>query len=161
MSAIDNMLDANNHYANEYDGPRPDPVLAIVLCMDARIDPLRALGLPYGTAHIIRNAGGRVQDALRSLAISQAVLGTREVAIIHHTECGMAAPAETIREKMAAGLGREIDSSLPLLAFSDLDGSVLEDFEVYRQSPLVRHDIPVRGFVFDVATRRLREIKEK
>jgi carbonic anhydrase len=158
MSAIDDMIAANRLYAAEFESQRPQPVLAVVACMDARIDPFRALGLHYGFAHIIRNAGGRVAEALRSLAISQAVLGTREVAIIHHTECGMLAPADQIRDRMSAGLGREIDPSLPLLAFSDLDDSIREDLDVYRQSPLVRHDIPVRGFVFDVATRRLHEV---
>jgi carbonic anhydrase len=159
MSALDDMLEANRRYAVEFEpGYRPQPVLAIVACMDARIDPPRALGLTYGTAHIIRNAGGRVAEALRSLAISQAVLGTREVAIIHHTECGMQAPAETIRERIAAGLGHEVDPSLPLLAFSDLAESVREDLAIYRTSPLVRHDIPVRGFIYDVVTRRLSEV---
>lgn len=158
MSAIDDMIAANERYAAEYAPGRPQPVLAIVACMDARIDPFRALGLHYGFAHIIRNAGGRVAEALRSLAISQAVLGTREVAIIHHTECGMMAPADEIRRLMSAGLGREVDPSLPLLAFNDLDDSVREDLEVYRNSPLVRHDIPVRGFIYDVQTRRLREV---
>jgi carbonic anhydrase len=159
MTALDDMLEANRRYAAEFEpGYRPQPVLAIVACMDARIDPFRALGLAYGSAHIIRNAGGRVVEALRSLAISQAVLGTREVAIIHHTECGMLAPAEAIREAMSAGLGREVDPSLPLLAFSDLAQSVREDLEIYRSSPLVRHDIPVRGFIYDVVTRRLTEV---
>jgi carbonic anhydrase len=158
MSAIDDMIAANRLYAAEFESHRPQAVLAIVACMDARIDPFRALGLHYGFAHIIRNAGGRVAEALRSLAISQSVLGTREVAIIHHTECGMMAPSEEIRERISAGLGRDVDPSLPLLAFSDLDQSIREDLQAYRDSPLVRHDIPVRGFVFDVATRRLHEV---
>src|SRR5688572_2410105 len=93
MSAIDEALQANARYVARFDkGALPMPPgkrLSVVTCMDARIDPAKALGLQEGDAHVIRNAGGRIADAIRSLVISQALLGTEEVAVIHHTDCGM------------------------------------------------------------------------
>jgi carbonic anhydrase len=127
--------------------------------MDARIDPIRALGLPYGYAHIIRNAGGRITDALRSLAMSQGVLGTREVAVVHHTACGMLAESDqTVREVVHAGGAQQLPGDMPLLTFRDLDASVREDMEIYRASPLVRKDVPIRGFVYEVESGSLREV---
>lgn len=159
--SIEQALEANRRYAETFTpGAAGAPRLAIVLCMDARIDPLRALGLPYGQANIIRNAGGRVADALRSLAISQRVLGSREVAIVHHTECGMMTFTD---DEMRTRLRKEtgVDASeLAVFTFRDLEDSVREDIELYRRSPFVRQDVPVRGFVYDVATGLLREVTE-
>jgi carbonic anhydrase len=162
MSVIDDTLRANQRYAAEFDRGElqlpPARRLAVVVCMDARIDPARALGLAEGDAHVIRNAGGRISEALRSLAISQTLLGTEEVAIIHHTDCGMVTfTDETIRAKLRRE--RKIDADhVAFLPFSDLDQSVRDDIAAYRRSPLVRQDVPVRGFVYDVKTGRLREI---
>jgi carbonic anhydrase len=160
MTRIDDILEANARYAGSFEpGPPPDPQVALVLCMDARIDPIRALGLPYGKAHIIRNAGGRVSDALRSLAVSQAVFGTAEVAIIHHTQCGMM----TLGEGDVAERVREMGSSAPegyrFLTFEDLEQVAREDLAAYRASSLVRQDIPVRIFIYEVETGRLREVE--
>jgi carbonic anhydrase len=163
VAVIDEFLAANAGYAASFGkgglAMPPARKTAVVVCMDARIDPARALGLEEGDAHVIRNAGGRVVEAVRSLAISQQLLGTAEVAIIHHTDCGMLTFTDaSIRQKLKDSLGANADH-LAFLPFSDLDDSVRVDLAAYEQSPLVRHDIPVRGFVYDVATGRLREIR--
>lgn len=121
----------------------------------------RALGLEEGDAHVIRNAGGRISDALRSLAISQTLLGTEEVVIVHHTDCGMLTfTDESIRKQLRSA--RRIDAdNVAFLPFADLDTSVRDDLAAYHASPLVRHDVPVRGFVYDVRTGRLREVAAK
>lgn len=159
LSAIDHAIEANHRFAEAF-APTPagQPELAVVLCMDARIDPIRALGLRYGHAHIIRNAGGRMADALRSLAISQRLVGTREVAVIHHTECAMTTFSDDdMRQRLRDEAG-VIADHLAFLPFRDLDQSVLDDLEVYRSSPLVRQDVVLRGFVYDVGTGLLREV---
>jgi carbonic anhydrase len=163
MSVIDETLQANAKYAADFNkGALPLPParhLAVVVCMDARIDPARALGLSEGDAHVIRNAGGRVSEALRSLAISQALLGTKEVAVIHHSDCGMLTfTDESLRKQLREQRGADADH-VAFLPFGDLDQSVRDDLTAYKRSPLVRQDIPVRGFVYDVKTGRLREVK--
>jgi carbonic anhydrase len=157
--AIEQALEANRRYAQDFvPSTAGQPKLAVILCMDARIDPIRALGLRYGHAHIIRNAGGRMADALRSLSISQRLVGTDEVALIHHTECAMATfTDDDMRQRLREEAGFIADH-MAFLPFKDLDQSVRDDIEVYRASPLVRQDIPIRGFVYDVATGRLREV---
>jgi carbonic anhydrase len=162
MTVIDEFLAANATYAKAFTKGElalpPGRKVAVVVCMDARIDPARALGLEEGDAHVIRNAGGRITDALRSLAISQSLLGTEAVAIVHHTDCGMLTFDDTfIRGKLRLERGADADH-LAFLPFKDLDQSVVDDLAVYDSSPLVRHDIPVRGFVYDVRTGRLREV---
>lgn len=156
---IESALAANREFATSFaPSPAGTPRLAVVLCMDARIDPVRALGLPYGQAHIIRNAGGRMADALRSLAISQRLVGTREVAVIHHTECAMMTfTDEDMRRRLREEAGMVADH-LSFLPFRSLEESVRDDLQLYRASPLVRQDVPVRGFVYDVATGLLREV---
>lgn len=161
MAVIDEFLQANERYAQAFQkgglALPPARKVAAVVCMDARIDPARALGLEEGDAHVIRNAGGRVSDALRSLAISQTLLGTEAVAIVHHTDCGML----TFRDEDIRGTlrTRGVDADhVAFLPFADLDQSVRDDLAAYHASPLVRHDIPVRGFVYDVKTGRLREV---
>jgi carbonic anhydrase len=165
MTTTDELLIANRSYAEKFQKGAlalpPARKVALVVCMDARIDPARALGLEEGDAHVIRNAGGRIADALRSLAISQELLGTEEVAIIHHTDCGMLTfTDETLRERLRKNRGADADS-VAFLAFRDLDQSVRDDIAHYAASPLVRHDIPVRGFVYDVKTGRLREVSPR
>ncbi len=160
VTAIDDALKANLKFAAGFAPPTqpPRPKLALVLCMDARIDPIRALGLPPGAAHIIRNAGGRVADAIRSLVVSQAIIGTEEVAIVHHTQCGMQTFTDAeIRQKLRDERDAIADD-IAFLAFQDLEQAVRDDVRIYRLSPLLRQDIPVRGFVYEVETGRLREV---
>jgi carbonic anhydrase len=127
--------------------------------MDARLDPAKFLGLEEGDAHVIRNAGGRASDdAIRSLVISQQLLGTREVVVIHHTDCGMLTfTNEQLRDKIRQGLGADA-SQIDFLPFRDLEDSVRRDVETVRNSPLIPKDIPVSGFIYDVRNGRLLEV---
>ena len=133
---------------------RPAKRVAVVACMDARLDPAGALGLELGDAHVIRNAGGLARDALRSLVISQQLLGTREVVILHHTDCGM---LKFENEDLYSKLGEEA-REIDFLPFSDLDESVRNDIQFLRDSPLIPDDISIRGFVYDVKTGKVREV---
>ena len=162
MSTIDELVQANETYAARFDRGHlalpPARRLAIVTCMDARIVPSRALGLEEGDAHVIRNAGGRARDALRSLIISQRLLGTREVAVIHHTDCGMLTfKNRDLRQKVREELGQDT-GELDFLPFQDLDESVREDIEFLQATQLLDPDTLLRGFVYDVRTGRLREV---
>ena len=162
MSVIDELVAANEPYVKGFDrGDLPLPPrrhVAIVTCMDARILPSRVLGLDVGDAHVIRNAGGRAREALRSLVISQRLLGTEEVAVIHHTDCGMLTFSnEALRAKIKQELGADA-GDLDFLPFTDLDESVREDVAFLKASPLIPDAVPIRGFVYDVRTGRLREI---
>jgi carbonic anhydrase len=136
---------------------RPTRALAVVTCMDARIDVLALLGLRAGEAHVLRNAGGVVtDDVIRSLAISQRELGTREVMVVAHTSCGMQAITD---EGFSAELERDAGVAPPfsIEAFGDLDASVRRSIVRVRRSPFLLHRT-VRGFVYDVESRRLREV---
>ena len=162
MAVFEELLAANRAYAAEFGkGTLPLPParrLAIVVCMDARIDPARALGLKEGDAHVIRNAGGRMVEALRSLAISQQLLGTEAVMVIHHTDCGMLTFTDAdLRATLRERLGADADH-VAFLPFRDLEDSVRADLAAYRAAPIVRQDIPVRGFIYDVQTGALREV---
>jgi carbonic anhydrase len=166
MPVVPEFLAANEQYASQFDkGDLPLPPkrkVAVLICMDARIDPAKVLGLEEGDAHVIRNAGGRAADALRSLAISHELLGIREIVVIHHTDCGMLTFSnDDIRQKLEADLGPEagkIASQIDFLPFRDLDQSVREDVEAIQASPLIPDDIAVSGFVYDVHTGRLRPV---
>jgi carbonic anhydrase len=126
--------------------------------MDSRIFPSRAFGLKAGDAHIIRNAGGRAREALRSLVISQRLMGTNEVAIIHHTDCGsLRFTNDDIHAKVKQDLGAD-SSQIDFLPFTDLDESVREDVAFLRSSPLVPATTTVRGFIYDVRTGKLKEV---
>jgi carbonic anhydrase len=162
MSVTDEFIEANKAYAAQFTkGDLPMPPgrhVAVVACMDARLDPARALGLEEGDAHVIRNAGGRAADAIRSLAISQQLLGTREVVVIHHTDCGMLTFSDAqLREKIRNDLG--VDTDQAFLPFSDLEQSVRDDVQAIRTSPLLLKGVPVRGFIYDVKTGSLSEVK--
>ncbi|MEO6398084.1 MAG: carbonic anhydrase [Tepidiformaceae bacterium] len=162
MSVIDEFVHAGAAYADSFSKGRlpmpPARKAAIVVCMDARIDPARLLGLEEGDAHVIRNAGGRVSEALRSLAISQLLLGTEAVAVIHHTDCGMLTFNDaSIRKQLRESLNADADD-IAFLPFTNVEESVRADLEAYRRSSLVRHDISVRGFIYDVTTGGLREV---
>jgi len=166
MPVIDELIDANRGFAETFDrGDLPTPParkVAIVACMDARLHPERFLGLEIGDAHVIRNAGGRASDdAIRSLIISSRLLGTREFAVIHHTDCGMVTfTNQDLHQKLAGETGADA-SAIDFLPFDDLDKSVWEDVERILASPFVDEDIPVRGFVYDVRTGKLREIHSR
>ncbi len=162
MSATEDSLQKNATYAyNEGKGVlsvRPTKALAVVACMDSRLDIFRIMGLGEGEAHIIRNAGGVVtDDALRSLIISQRKLGTKEIVLIHHTDCGMLTfEDETFREELAAEVGTK--PSFPFHTFPDLAQDVRDGIERIRTCPFIPHRDKVRGFVFDVITGHLEEI---
>jgi carbonic anhydrase len=138
--------------------PPPARKLAVLACMDARLDPARLLGLEEGDAHVIRNAGGVVsRDALRSLAISQNLLRTEEIVLIHHTDCGMLASSDdAIADKIESATGARPD--FPIHSFDDLEQSVRDSVERLRESPFVPHTDKVTGYVYDVETRELRQV---
>jgi carbonic anhydrase len=163
MSVTDELLQANEGYASAFtkgDLPIPPAKQTIVVtCMDARLLPSRFLGLEEGDAHVIRNAGGRVQDALRSIVISQRLLGTNEVLVIHHTDCGMQTfQNEDLYAKVQQDLGADA-SDIDFLPFPDLEQSVRDDVRFLEQSPLVPDDVSIRGFVYDVKSGKVTEVK--
>ncbi len=162
MSVIDDLLASNARYAGAFPGPLPDKPtaqLAVVACMDARLNVYGALGLAEGEAHVIRNAGGVItDDAIRSLAISQRLLGTTEIALIHHTRCGMLTfTDDQFRAAIEADTG--IRPPWAAEAFGDLDGDVRQSIARVKASPFLPHPDRVRGFVFDVDTGLLREVR--
>ena len=161
MSNSDDFKRANERFAAAFTkgdlaGP-PARKIAVVACMDARLDPAKFLGLEEGDAHVIRNAGGRAADAIRSLVISQQLLGTREVAVIHHTDCGMLRFTE---EQLHQQLHDElhVHAEINFLPFTDLEQSVRDDVEAIRTSPLLIPGIPVQGYIYDVHTGQLHAV---
>ena len=161
MSVTDRLLENNQRYAASFDkGHLPLPParhVAIVACMDARLDVHELLGLDEGDAHVIRNAGGGVtEDAIRSLVISQRLLGTREIILIHHTDCGMLTFADDpVKKQIQAEAG--IRPPFALESFSDLDEDARQSIARIKASPFISHKEHVRGFVYDVKNGRLRE----
>ncbi len=137
---------------------RPRRRLAIVTCMDARLDVFAALGLHPGAAHILRNAGGVItDDVIRSLAVSQRRLGTREVMLIHHTDCGMQSLTDDgFRAELQEASG--VAPAFAIESFDDLDADVRQSLLRVRRSPFLLHRDSVRGFVYDVDTHALREV---
>lgn len=138
---------------------RPSRRLAVVACMDSRLNVFAALGLGDGEAHVLRNAGGVItDDVIRSLAVSQRRLGTREVVLIHHTDCGlMKLSDDGFRAELQAAAG--IAPSFAIESFADLDADVRQSILRVRRSPFLPHRDRVRGFVYDVDTRLLREVR--
>jgi carbonic anhydrase len=162
MSVVDEFLHANEQYAANFKkGDLPLPPgrkVAVLACMDARLDPARILGLEEGDAHVIRNAGGRAADALRSLIISEQLLGTNTIVILHHTDCGMLTFSdEVIHDKIKHDLHADADH-IAFLPFKDLDQSVRDDITFLRSSSLIPESIEIRGFVYDVKTGKLHSI---
>ncbi|HLH58001.1 MAG TPA: carbonic anhydrase [Streptosporangiaceae bacterium] len=161
MSVIDDLLANNERYAGSFSGSLPAPPsahLAVVACMDARLDVYAMLGLRDGQAHVIRNAGGVItEDAIRSLAISQRLLGTTQVVLIHHTDCGMLTFTD---DTFKADIQDETGIKPPWSAesFRDLDEDVRQSIARIKVSPFIPKKDDVRGFVFDIATGRLREV---
>lgn len=163
VSVIDEALSQNAAYASAFDkGAVPLPParrLAVVACMDARLHVSEILGLEVGDAHVIRNAGGVVtDDAIRSLTISQRLLGTTAIILIHHTDCGMLTfHDDDVKAQIEAEVG--IRPSFALEAFPDLDGDVRQSIARIQASPFLPHKDDVRGFVYDVHSGRLHEVK--
>jgi carbonic anhydrase len=162
MTETDRLLQNNEAYAASFDkadlpGP-PARKVAVLACMDARLDPARVLGLEEGDAHVIRNAGGVVtDDALRSLAISQHELGTEEIVLVHHTKCGMQTfTDDEFAEKLESETGSR--PGWRAHAFSDLEEDVRESIAAIKGSPFIPRTDSVRGFVYDVDTGALREV---
>ncbi|MFG2876750.1 beta-class carbonic anhydrase [Streptomyces sp. NPDC048337] len=160
-SVTDRLVAANRRYAAEFADPGMDarPVLhvAVVACMDARLDLHKALGLELGDCHTIRNAGGVVtDDTIRSLTISQRALGTRSVILIHHTGCGLESLTEDFRHELEDEVGQR--PAWAVEAFRDVDQDVRQSMQRVRTNPFLLHKDDVRGFVFDVHTGLLREI---
>jgi carbonic anhydrase len=165
MSVTDTLLANNERYADSFTkGDLPMPPgkkVAVLACMDARLDVHRILGLEEGDAHVIRNAGGVVsEDAIRSLVISQRLLGTEEIILIHHTDCGMLTFDD-------AGVKRQIEQetgirpSFALEAFSDVEEDVRQSIARIEASPFIPAKSSVRGFVYDVRTGRLNEVQTR
>lgn len=163
MATIDDLLADNRRYVAEGGPPpglgkRPARGVAVLTCMDTRLEPLAALGLSTGDAHVIRNAGGRAsQDAIRSLVVSTQLLGTRTVLVVHHTGCGMAASEEALRREIAEASGRSV-GGLELLAFEDLEQSIRDDVQRLRGWPLLPDDVEVAGFVHDIDSGELHPV---
>ncbi|MDP9263305.1 MAG: carbonic anhydrase [Acidobacteriota bacterium] len=163
MSVIDEVVRANQEYARkhrvQHPSARPRRRLAVLTCMDSRLSK-RTLGLETGDAHILRNAGGIVtEDALRSLLVSHYLLGTEEFMIINHTDCGlMGATEDEIRERILSRTGGASPVPASFHTFTDLYQNVRGQIEKVRSHPWVPKEVPVRGFVYDVATGRLHEV---
>lgn len=161
MSVTDQLLENNEKYAANFSGPLPLPPskqIAVLACMDARLNVYGALGLEEGEAHVIRNAGGVVtDDEIRSLAISQRLLGTKEIVLIHHTGCGMLTFSD---DEFQAALEADTGEvpTWTAQAFGDLDEDVRRSIARIKASPFIPHTDQVRGFVFDVGTGRLHEV---
>ena len=161
MSVTDDYLANNAQYAKTFAGPLPLPPskhVAVVACMDARLDVYRILGLNDGEAHVIRNAGGVItDDEIRSLAISQRLLGTKEIILIHHTDCGMLTfTDDAFKRDIQDEVG--VKPEWAAEAFSDLDEDVRQSLRRIENSPFVTKHESLRGFVFDVATGKLTEV---
>ncbi|MFC9841898.1 beta-class carbonic anhydrase [Streptomyces sp. NPDC060223] len=160
-TVTDRLLEANRAYAAGFVDPgmgaRPVLGVAVVACMDARIDLHAALGLELGDCHTVRNAGGVVtDDTIRSLTISQRALGTRSVVLIHHTGCGLQSLTEDFRVELEMEVGQR--PAWAVESFTDVDQDVRQSMQRVRTSPFLLHTDDVRGFVFDVTTGLLREI---
>jgi carbonic anhydrase len=166
MSVIDEALKASKNYAKDFASGDltmpPARELAVVACMDARLDIYRILNLKMGDAHVIRNAGGIVSvDVMRSLLISQHLLGTKHVMIINHTDCGMLTfKDDDLRAKLQQESGTDTIAPGRFCAFSDLEQNVREQIQRVKSHPWVSSEITVRGFIYDVKTGALREITE-
>lgn len=163
MSYFENFLKANQAYV-ELHGDlhlsiKPKTKVTIVTCMDSRLHVAPALGLALGDAHILRNAGGRVtDDMIRSLVISQQQMGTREIVVLHHTDCGAQTfNNEDFQEHLKRELGVDV-SGKDFLPFQDVEESVREDMKLLRECPLIPDDVIISGAVYDVDTGRMSEV---
>ena len=164
MSSIDQLLENNKRYAESFDKGdlqlAPSKGVAIVACMDARLDVYRICGIEEGDAHVIRNAGGVVtHDEIRSLALSQRLLGTTEIMLIHHTDCGMLTfTDDEFKREIQNEIGQKPNWAAE--AFPDVEDDVRQSLQRVRNSPFVTKTSSLRGFVFDVATGKLNEVTD-
>ena len=162
MTVIDELVENAKSYAETFDKPQlpmpPARKVAIVACMDARLNPYGLLGLEEGDAHVIRNAGGVItDDEIRSLAISQRLLGTEEIMLIHHTDCGMLTfTDEQFREQIREDTG--LKPQWTAECFADVADDVSQSIARIQASPFIPHKSAIRGFVYDVETGRLDEV---
>jgi carbonic anhydrase len=162
MSVTDELLQNNERYAEAFDkGDLPMPPgknIAVVTCMDARLSPYVMLGLQEGDAHVIRNAGGVItDDEIRSLVISQRLLGTREIMLIHHTDCGMLTfEDDEVKGQIQEDVG--IKPTFSLESFTDLEEDVRQSMRRIEASPFIPHKDSIRGFVYEVESGWLREV---
>jgi carbonic anhydrase len=161
VATADDLVDAASRYAAAYPGARPVQPrlhLAVVACMDSRMDVFALLGLKPGDAHVLRNAGGIVtDDVMRSLTVSQRRLGTREIVLVHHTDCGMQGWSEDeFKEQILAETG--LRPTWALESFVDVERDVRQSMERLRRSPFLLHKDAIRAFVFDVSSGTLREV---
>jgi len=160
MTVVEEFLKANEAYAGAFQkGHLPMPPgrrVAVLTCMDARLDPARFLGLQEGDAHVIRNAGGRASDdAIRSLVISEQLLGTNTIVVIHHTDCGMLTFSNAdLRTKLKQELHTDADH-IDFLPFTDLEQSVRDDVTTLKASPLIPNNVEISGFIYDVRSGKL------
>src|SRR5579862_4091488 len=165
MSVIDEILAANEVYSRTHElrrlTPRPERKLAVLTCMDTRLS-IRTLGLKTGDAHIIRNAGGIVtDDSLRSLLVSHYLLGTEEFMVINHTDCGlMRSTEQDLRARIEKCTGTTATAPARFYTFQDLDENVRHQLQKLRAHPWIPKKVALRGFVYDVVTGRLREIRD-
>jgi carbonic anhydrase len=163
MTAIDEVLAANQIYARNHElrklTPRPERKLAVLTCMDTRLS-IRTLGLKTGDAHIIRNAGGIVtDDVVRSLVVSHYLLGTEEIMVINHTDCGlMHTNEQDLRARIQNRAGTAAVAPAFFYTFQNIDENVRHQLQKLRSHPWIPDSVAVRGFVYDVTTGRLREI---
>ena len=164
MSITDELLENNESYAASFDkgglSMPPGKQVAVVACMDARLDPAKVLGLEEGDAHVIRNAGGVISDdAIRSLTISQRLLGTAAIVLIHHSDCGMLTFGD---DDLKTVIEHETGIRPPfaLEAFSDVGADVRQSIARIKASPFIPHKDQIRGFVYDVTTGKLLEVTE-
>lgn len=161
MSVATEFEIANKDYVAKFDkgdlALPPARKVTVVTCMDARLDPAKALGLQEGDAHVIRNAGGRLADGLRSVIISQRLLGTREIVLIHHTDCGMLTFSdEDLRDQLKSETGKNTDY-IAFLPFGDVKQSVIDDVNFLKESPLVL-DVPISGYIYHVHSGALEKV---
>ncbi len=166
MSLVEEIIAANAEFAEAFDAANipipPRRKLAILTCMDARIYPNKIFGLHEGDAHIIRNAGGRAADALRSLAISQELMGTREIVVLHHNDCGLLGRSNAeIRSRLVSSLGQvamQPAANLDFLPWPDVEQALRNEMYDIQTSPLIRPGTPVTGFIYDEETGLIRQV---
>jgi carbonic anhydrase len=167
MSVLPDLLAAAEQHAITFTGGRlqrpPTRGFVIVTCIDARIDPDKIFALAPGDANVIRNAGGRTSEAIRSLVISQELLGTREIVVLHHTDCGLHAfTTEEIRTRLATNLGPDAGvaaAEMDFLSFTDREQTLREDVAFLRTSPLLRPETEVTGLIYDVWTGSVKRVE--
>jgi carbonic anhydrase len=164
MSVIDEILRANERFVRGFKAPDlpipPARGLAVLICMDARIDVFAVLGLRLGDAHVIRNAGGlATEDTVRSLILSHHLLGTREIMVVNHTDCGMLTfKDEELRSRLRQKTGKDADEPRAFHAFSSLEENLREQIRKIREHPWLPDELVVRGFIYEMRTGALSEV---